>query len=208
MTRMTRYGKALVKWGAVFVSFVQFGSFGSSAVRGPVGRDRSRKSLTNLFRAYLTLGDAEHSLEDRERHRPGLLGDRLSPAKDDDRGNAPNVESLSGLWRGVGVQLRDQRAAGHLRGELVHEGRHHLARAAPVGVEVDQHRKLSIVHRPAERLVGELERAVEQDRTRALPALWPVSRSCGVDAIPGEAELALDGESGARLLGRCRRCHE
>jgi hypothetical protein len=100
--------------------------------------------------------------------------------------------------RAVGVELRDENAPHRSPRDLVDGGRHRLAGAAPVGVEVHQHRDVGARHRALERVVIEPHRPVEQHRLAALAAFGSVRRARGVDAVPGVAELAAD----RRVLGR------
>src|SRR4051812_19090189 len=65
---------------------------------------------------------------------------RLTVLEDDERGDAHDVEPPGDVRVVVDVQLGDLELAGLLVGDLVEDRGDHLARTAPLGPEVDEHR--------------------------------------------------------------------
>src|ERR1700728_4338745 len=62
-------------------------------------------------------------------------------------------------------------------GQRIDRWRHLLTRATPVGVEIHEHRDLTRVDGPPERVVGKGHRPVEQHRPAALATLRPLVRA-------------------------------
>ena len=67
-----------------------------------------------------------------------VLGFALAPDEDHHRGDAPDAVLGAGGGGLVDVELGDFDLAGQLVGELLNDGREHLAGAAPDGGEVDE----------------------------------------------------------------------
>ena len=84
--------------------------------------------------------------------------------------------------------------------DLVDEWRHHFAGAAPIGIEVDEDGNVALGDRAGEGFVSQWVRAIEQHGFAALAALRAIRGAGCVDAIPGLAELASDGDVSS---GRC-----
>ena len=82
-------------------------------------------------------------------------------------------EADGGRLVGVGVQLEHQRLAGPPVGHVVEDRCHHVAGAAPVGVEVHQYRNARSRDGAVEVGIRHLERAVEPDGPAAFAALGP-----------------------------------
>src|SRR6185437_9612774 len=93
-------------------------------------------------------------------HCARLSRDFFATLEDDHRRNAANVEACGRALRVIGIELGDQRGALFVARELVDERRHHLTRAAPIRVEVDEHRDFGVRDGLREGLVVELEWAV------------------------------------------------
>ena len=99
-----------------------------------------------------------------------------------------------------GIELEDEHLPGALLGQLIERRRHHLAGAAPVGVEVHQHRNAGVANGAIELLIGHLLRPVETDWLSALGALWAGSQPGQIHPVGGRAEGALhDDRTGAWL---------
>src|SRR6266849_848097 len=97
----------------------------------------------------------------------------------------------------IGVELADERFSLKVRGKGVNGWRHHPARAAPVGVEVDSDRDVAFIDGAGECLIGKRDWTLEQNWLAAFSALRPGSDFASVDAVPCVAELAAHRE----LLG-------
>ena len=132
------------------------------------------------------------------------LARHLRPALErDQRGDGGDAKAARQPGVGVGVHLGHQRAAGALARHLVQRGRHHLARPAPVGVEVHQHGDGRIRHHAVELRVRQPHGPVQRDRLAARAALGPVRRAGQVHAVQAPAV----GARHRRLLLR-RRLHQ
>src|ERR1700678_2085174 len=70
------------------------------------------------------------------------------------RGNAANVKALRSDGIFIYVQFRHANSPGHLFGELFHYRRNHLARSAPGGPQIQQHRQRRALNISRERRVG------------------------------------------------------
>src|SRR5690606_31837728 len=82
-----------------------------------------------------------------------LLG--LAVAEDDQRGNAHDAVALGDVGALVDVELGELDLVAVLAGQFLEDRRHHAARAAPRGPEVDDHRLLRLQDFLLERGAGD-----------------------------------------------------
>ena len=99
------------------------------------------------------------------------------------------------LGRGVlvGVELQHQHLSRAAVRDVIQQRGHHLARATPIGIEVDHHRHRGISRDLLEVGVRDRERPVEQDRFSTVPALGMLLEAREVHAIQRLAKRAGDG---------------
>src|ERR1700722_1908821 len=79
--------------------------------------------------------------------------DLLPRLQHQQRGNAANVKALRSDGIFIYVQFRHANSPGHLFGELFHYRRNHLARSAPGGPQIQQHRQRRALNISRERRV-------------------------------------------------------
>src|SRR5690606_3261559 len=146
------------------------------------------------------------SVEQRVHRGPGH-GAHLAPGfppvpERDQRRNAADAEARRGGGVAVGVELEDQRLALAVAGHVVEHRGHHLARTAPVGVEIHQHRHLGAPDGLVEVGVGGRHRAVKQQRALAFRALRAVREAPEVHPVELPAERTADGGAAAGVRHR------
>ena len=94
------------------------------------GESRPEKLLQSLVQ-----GVRHHLLA---LHADGLV-EHFPAAEDEEGGDGHDAVALRDLRAEIHVQLAHLRLPGKIGGQLLHGGGHHLAGAAPVGVEINQH---------------------------------------------------------------------
>lgn len=91
--------------------------------------------------------------------------------KDEQRGNAADVEPSGGAGILIHIQLDKPHAPAHFSGEVIDNRGDHPAWAAPGGPHVHQHRHVRLLHLCAKRLVGDNDRSgLSQQGRFAAPA--------------------------------------
>ena len=94
--------------------------------------------------------------------------DFLAAFQHEQRRDAAHAEAIGGAGVLVDVQLRHFHAPGHLGRELIDRRRQHVARPAPVGPHVEQHRRRAPLDFCRECRVGHLDRAAAAFGQRGL----------------------------------------
>ena len=110
--------------------------------------------------------------------------------KHDQRGNSANAEARRDFRVPIRVQLAHDHASLPGTRQLVENRRHHFARVAPVGVEVDQHRYFATADDPVEVGVTQLDRSVQQEGSATLGAFGSAGQTIQVEPVQLAAETA------------------
>src|SRR5438105_13040526 len=71
--------------------------------------------------------------------------DVLPVVQKNKRGNPADAKPMGNIWRRVGVYFYQLQAAGPLLCDLLHDGRHDSARAAPGSPEIDEDRERALL---------------------------------------------------------------
>ena len=174
---------------------------GSSASSGAVAGARDRAA-----------GGGAHQLGDELprlllRDRAGELGDQLALPDRLDRGDALDPQALRECGVGVDVDLGQHPGAAALRGEALQHRGELLARAAPLGpqVEHDRHLEGAVEHLGLEGLLGDVDDRGPRGTGRGGRAgrrcrLGP-RRGLGAGLDGGEVDRAGEGGGQLGLLG-------
>jgi len=130
------------------------------------------KALPTGFPATKSTELRQPRLHLRGLHEAGLFEHLLATLEDHEVGNAADLKAGRELWVRLGVDLEHHRFPGHLRGDQLHLGGRHSARAAPRRPKVDQHRDLRVLRDGVELSGVHVDRRVDgRQRGFAFPAV-------------------------------------
>src|SRR5690606_851839 len=114
----------------------------------------------------------DEGLELRLGDGPDLLGGDGPVAEQQKRWNSANVVLRRRLWILVDVELHDAQPVLVFLGDCVEDRRDHLARTAPLGPEVEQHRTIRVQYIAFECSIARMNDLIAHVLSPSVLGLW------------------------------------
>lgn len=142
------------------------------------------------------LRDPLHDL--RRTHRAADAAQFTAGTERHHRRDAADAQRARGARVLVAVELGQQRLALELLRCLLELRRHHPARPAPLGPDIDHHRQLGLAGHGCKARIGQLDRLAGQQLFSAVAAGWVIAQAILGHAVGRQAMGAGDQHGGIR----------